>query len=125
MRCLGLAQRSLNDPQPASADASALNLDLARRINTVHAALVQMSEMVRSTMAGVGPDGRLGRRSGLVELWTLDEALRHAADVMTPLAQESGVVIVLEVHPDAACTRCGSMYAPVVAGGSAAPQGSK
>ncbi len=114
MRCLGLAQRSLG-ASPERGAAAAASPELARRLDTVHAALTQMAELVRSAMAGVGPDARLGRRPGLVDAWSLDDALRHAAEVMTPIAHDAGITISLDIDPGAGSTRCGAIYAPVAA----------
>ena len=114
MRCLSLAQRSLGAPADPAA-AAAISPDLVRRLDTVHAALAQMAEQVPSAKDGDGPDARLGRRPGLVDAWSLEDALRHAAEVMTPITHDAGITISLDIDPGAGSTRCGAIYPPIAA----------
>jgi signal transduction histidine kinase len=107
MRCLGLAERSL-------AAAAAPNEELVRRLSTVHAAMRQMAELVRSAMDGVAADAGLGCRPGLLEGWTLGDAIGHAADVLRPIADESRVAVNVNVSPELAGEPAGPVY-PVVA----------
>lgn len=107
MRCLGLAERSLSA-------AAAPDEQLAKRLGTVHAAMRQMADLVRSAMEGVAADAGLGRRPGLLEGWTLGDALRHAADVLRPIAEDARIAIEVSVSPELAGEPAGPLY-PVVA----------
>lgn len=107
MRCLGLAERSLSA-------AAAPDEQLAKRLGTVHAAMRQMADLVRSAMEGVAADAGLGRRPGLLEGWTLGDALTHAADVLRPIAEDSRITVEVSVSPELAGEPAGPLY-PVVA----------
>src|SRR5262249_23068034 len=90
LRVIGMAKRSLRgdrngvfrEPQPDQ---------LARQLETVDAAMRQMVELVRSSMVGMAEGGSAGVRNGFGSSSSLADAVRHAVDVMAPMAEESRV----------------------------------
>lgn len=108
LRVISLARRSL--PGPCDSGEAPSPERLAKHLDTVHAAMKQMAELVRCSMNG-SPLQRLdGVRAAVGSTGSLAEALQHAVDVMTPLADEQGVRIVCEVHADLAHVRAGPIF---------------
>jgi signal transduction histidine kinase len=134
MRCLRQARDTLApDRAPAPVDPSPsrrvepagravapvgpdMPSGLARRLDTVYRAMEQMAGLVRSTMAGLTPGTFLGARRGLVEDWSLADAIEHAAEVMRPLAAEHGIVVEVSVDARLSSASAGSVYAILTAG---------
>jgi len=83
MRCLSLARRGVASETPPAKPATAG--EVARHLDTVHAAMHQMAELVKCAMQGVplaqAPSAGEGTGS-------MAEAVRHAIEVMSPLTDE-------------------------------------
>jgi signal transduction histidine kinase len=108
MRCLTLAQRSVGRSVESGAAPTAQ--ELARHLETVQAAMRQMSELVKCAMQGVplshahaSPDGAGG----------LAEAIRHAVEVMMPLADERGIRLSVNVPQELIDVAAGPVFAVV------------
>ncbi|MBX3401972.1 MAG: sensor histidine kinase [Phycisphaeraceae bacterium] len=108
MRCLTLAQRSVG--RSAESGAAPTAQELTRHLDTVQAAMRQMSELVKCAMQGVplshahaSPDGAGG----------LAEAIRHAVEVMMPLADERGIRLSVEVPQELIDVAAGPVFAVV------------
>ncbi len=97
MRCLSLARRSVAADQPTDAPVPAG--DLARHLDTVQAAMRQMSELVKCAMQGVPLAHASETRDGT---GSMAEAIRHAIEVMTPLIEERSVRLGGEIADDLA-----------------------
>lgn len=121
MRVIGLARRSLCE---TGGDRMTPRLEgrddcpemLERRLETVDAAIRQMADLVRSSMIGMAANGAAGLREGFGASSSLADAVRHAADVMTPLAEESCVQIDTHIAPELADIAAGPVYAVVMNG---------
>jgi signal transduction histidine kinase len=110
LRCLGIARRSAQEPRPAAPG------DLSQRLDTVHAALVQMSDLVRVFSANLdgriigptpGAQTRLFLEAGCA---SLSDAVRHAAEVMRPLAEERNIALKVDLDPRLDEVESCSMY---------------
>lgn len=106
--------RSVSLAQRAALASPASDPDLLQRLDTLHNALRHMADLVRSAMDGVAPDAPLGRRRGLLGAWTLPDAIRHAADVLRPLADDHRITIRLSIAPELEREPAGPLY-PVIA----------
>lgn len=91
MRCLGLALRSLDD---GSVAARSEQIDSARRqIGTVYGALERMCDLVHTAMSGASLGVGVAPRTRPV---SLSSAILHAAEVVTPAAEERGITIATD-----------------------------
>lgn len=84
MRCLSLARRGVAaEPAPPATAGQ-----VARHLETVHAAMLQMAELVKCAMRGAP---LTQSTDGCQDAGSMAEAARHAIEVMTPLADERRV----------------------------------
>lgn len=91
MRCLGIALRSLDDDGVA---ARTEQIDTARRqIGTVYGALERMCDLVHTAMSGASLGVGVSPRTRPV---SLSSAILHAAEVLTPAAEEQGITIATD-----------------------------
>lgn len=110
LRCLLLARRRLEAGAPAA------ELDSARRqIDTVYSALERMAELVHAVMSGAGA------LSPAAQYWvrravTLEEAITHAAEVLTPEADQHGITIQTRISERAGGLPAGSLYCVILNG---------
>lgn len=111
MRCLSLARRLLT--RGGSEDEPIERV--SRQLDTVYMAMERMADLVNAAMRGSGsvvgsptlsPDRPI----------TLGEAIRHAIDVLSPMAAEMGVSIVESLEPSAAALHAGPMYSVILNG---------
>jgi signal transduction histidine kinase len=113
LRWLGLARGSLAAARAAAGDAP---LERAsRQIETVYAALERMADLVHAAMRSSGSV------VGSVTITpthpiTIAEAVQHAADVVTPEAEEHGVSVGVMVSPEAAGKGAGPLYSVLLNG---------
>lgn len=114
MRVIGLARRTLTST--SDAPKAACPEQLERHLDTVDAAIRQMAELVRSTMIGMAANGAAGVREGFGASSSLADAVRHAADVMAPFADECCVRMDTHIAPELADIAAGPIY-PVVVNG--------
>lgn len=98
MRCLSLARRRVESDQ-AAADSSVPTGDVARHLETVQAAMRQMSDLVKCAMQGVSLAHARGTPEGT---GSMAEAVRHAIEVMTPLTDERCLRISGEITDELA-----------------------
>lgn len=111
MRCLSLARRLLtrggSDEEPIER--------VSRQLDTVYTAMERMADLVNAAMRGSGsvvgsptlsPDRPI----------TLGEAIRHAIEVLSPMAAEQGVTIGEALEPSAAALHAGPMYSVILNG---------
>ncbi len=83
MRCLSLARRGVaSEAAPAKPVTAG---DVARHLDTVHAAMHQMAELVKCAMQGVPLSQTQSAAEGT---GSMAEAVRHAIEVMSPLTDE-------------------------------------
>lgn len=111
IRCLGMARRSAALLPAGTVQSRAV----AQHLDTVATALDRMADLVNAAMRGsasVVGSPLLGPASPI----TLGDALRHAADVLTPEAAERGVSISLDLEDQAAAAPVGPMYSVVLNG---------
>lgn len=112
LRCLGLAERSMSggeEPTPTGSD------EARRRLDTVRQSLMRMAELVEAAMrhsAGSLASG-LGLPQSPIEL---GEAIFHAVDVLTPLADEHRVRLTACVSNGLSGVPAGPLY-PVLVNG--------
>lgn len=130
MRCLKQAQGSVErspaavggqvrDSRPTNPSSNGFAQgggDVLRRLDTVYKAMEQMAGLVRSTMAALSAGACIGPRHGLVEDWSLSDAIEHAADVMRPVAEDQGIAIEVSVDGRLTSLSAGSIYAVLTAG---------
>jgi signal transduction histidine kinase len=91
MRCLGIAIRSLDHDTAA---AQTEHIDNARRhIGTVYGALERMCDLVHTAMSGASLGLGVSPRTRPV---SLSSAILHAAEVLTPAAEEQGITIATD-----------------------------
>jgi signal transduction histidine kinase len=113
MRVISLARRSIAGPETRSSPPT---LDsLTRQLDAVHAAMRQMAELVRSSMVGLS-GGAGSPRAGLGPPSSLADAVRHAVDVVAPMAEEHRVQLDVHVAPELADVPAGPVYAVVFNG---------
>jgi signal transduction histidine kinase len=128
LRVIGLAKRSISICPEDRAGVGGLRgpesrreicpEQLVRQLETVDAAMRQMVELVRSSMLGMVEGGAGGVRvgAGFGSSSSLAEAVRHAVDVMTPMAEEHMVRIDLEIGEDLSDIAAGPIYAVITNG---------
>jgi len=108
MRCLTLAMRSVGrqgDEKSISKDTG--GGDLVRHLDTVQAAMQQMSELVKCAMQGIP----LAEAGGAPEdAGSMGEALRHAVEVMTPLAEDRSIRLSADIAPELTGIAAGASY---------------
>jgi signal transduction histidine kinase len=111
IRCLGLARRSISQ-LPGELEGAR---DATRHLDIAKGALERMADLVNAAMHGsasvVGSPALAPERP-----ITLEEATRHAADVLMPQAQERGISIVLGIDPLAGSVPVGPMYSVILNG---------
>ncbi len=143
MRCLSLARRTsilrsasaaLASTQ-AGAQASNVNLaslnghaadnnldaepdlDLIRRhLETVHSALQQMAHLVKSSMSGFTPGLMAPINLSMGSCGALGDAVRHAVEVMQPVALDHHIRLVVDVDPRLSDIPAGPVYTVVSSG---------
>lgn len=110
LRCLSKARRSAQEPSGSPP------VDICGRLDTIHAALVQMSDLIRAFSAGLdggvigsctGGQTRLFLDAGCA---SLSDAVGHAAEVMRPLAEDRGITLDVELDPRLDGVAACSMY---------------
>ncbi len=121
LRIIGLAKRSIAADDRASVFGSRRDVcpeQLAKQLDTVDAAMRQMAELVRSTMIGMSENGAAGPRPTPTfgSSSTLADAIRHAVDVMTPMAEEHCVQLDVQISPDLSDIAAGPIYAVITNG---------
>jgi signal transduction histidine kinase len=97
LRVIGLARRSLDTSNSQSGPVCPEIL--ARHLATVTAAMIQMAELVRESSLTVSDSGLLSMRSGFGATSSVSEAIRHAVDVMSPLAEEFTISVDHDIAP--------------------------
>lgn len=89
---------------------------LARQLDTVRAAMVQMAELIRASMMGLSEGGLAAMRTGFGAGSSVTEAIRHAVDVMTPLAEDGLIRVDIDVTDDLNDVGAGPIYAVITNG---------
>jgi signal transduction histidine kinase len=111
IRCLGLARRSIGQ-LPRELEGAR---EAHRQLDTAQTALERMADLVNAAMRGsasiVGSPALAPERP-----ITLEEALRHSADVLLPLAQERGTHVTLSIDPIGGAAPVGPMYSVMLNG---------
>ena len=120
LRVIGIARRSIAGPETLDRHGKRdiCPEQLARHLETVDAAMRQMAELVRCTMIGMAENGALGVRpgGGFGSSSSLADAVQHAVDVMTPLAEEQHVRLEAQIGADLAAIAAGPIYAVITNG---------
>jgi signal transduction histidine kinase len=125
MRVIGLARRSvvalegnatLNEQRSKTRPPAICPEKLERQLETVDAAMRQMAELVRSSMIGMAEGGIAGVRMGFGGSSSLSEAVRHAAEVMAPFAEECCVRLDTQIAPELSEIAAGPIYAVIING---------
>jgi signal transduction histidine kinase len=110
MRVVGLARRSLDPAHPACPE------QVVRQLDTVSAAMMQMADLVRQSMIGLSDLGPDGLRAGFGACSSVADAVRHAVDVMAPLADDAGVAIDCDIAHELNGVVAGPIYSVVTNG---------
>lgn len=110
LRCLGLVERAM-EPEPGSERSD----EARRRLDTVRGALLRMSELVDTAMRGSAGGGAAVSLLPRAKI-ELGEAVFHAVDVLTPLADEHRVRIRARVCNGLGGIPAGALY-PVILNG--------
>lgn len=127
LRCICLARRAVartgagQSPPPAHSDrlpavhATESNpqpdvTQVSRHLETVHAAMQQMAQLVRASMGGFSPGLMVAVNAAVGSGGGLSEAVRHAVAVMQPIADEHGIDLVSEVDPRLNDVPAGPVY---------------
>ena len=107
MRCLTLAMRSVGRQGSANSVSTVGGGDLVRHLDTVQAAMQQMSELVKCAMQGISLAGARGAPD---DAGSMAEAVRHAVEVMTPLADERSIRLTGDVAPELTGIMAGAAF---------------
>ena len=110
MRCLGMAQQSLQGSAPAPGGPS-----VDQQLRTVQSALERMAGLVHTAMQGAGStigSSVAGGERGI----SLADAIEHALAVTAPLAREHRVEVASTVAPESAAFEAGPVYAVILTG---------
>lgn len=121
LRCLSLARRAINHDEPAGErltlcavparesapthsttddDAQPPHADIrkvARHLDTVHAAMQQMACILKASMGGFTPGLMAPISAAIGPAGDLAEAIRHAIEVMQPIADEHHIDVNFEI----------------------------
>lgn len=111
MRCLGLARRSLSAAAAGQADVEKAR----RQVEAVYGALERMADLVNAAMrssASVVGSPTLAPKNAI----RVRDAVQHALDVLTPEAQERGIVLRLDLSAEAGEAPVGPLYSVVLNG---------
>ncbi len=112
LRSLRLARRDLD----ASADEEVVTQAM-RRLEAAESALAHITELIaalRTPEARTGAMGKTGGRFALLDPeGGLPGAIRHAVDVLRPMAEERGVRLMTETHTSLASAPMMPLYAVV------------
>lgn len=116
LRVMSIARRSLSNgvADHLSAQEGLGSEQIGRHMETVYAAMLQMADVVRNTMTGLTPGGMDGMRMSLGSTGTLSAAIRHAADVMRPIADERGIRIDCTTGAEVEEVPAGALYGVLV-----------
>lgn len=116
LRVMSIARRSLsNGAADHLSEQEGLGSEqIGRHMETVYAAMLQMADVVRNTMTGLTPGGPEGMRMSLGATGTLSAAIRHAADVMRPIADDRDIRIECNAGADIDEVPAGSLYGVLV-----------
>jgi signal transduction histidine kinase len=119
LRLMSVARRNLHDAEGSSGSGGGPAVatetppgQVARNIDTVYAAMLQMADLVRNSMAGLPPPpgGLEGMRHALGASGAVAAAVRHAVNVMQPLAEEHGVELRSDIGPELGDVPAGPIY---------------
>lgn len=114
LRVIGMAKRSVDTAGARHDDVC--QEKLARQLDTVRAAMVQMAELIRASMMGLSEGGLAAMRTGFGAGSSVTEAIRHAVDVMTPLAEDGLIRVDIDVTDDLNDVGAGPIYAVITNG---------
>lgn len=114
LRVIGLARRSLDSSGPRG--GAVCPEQLSKHLATVTAAMMQMAELVRESSLTVSDSGLLGMRSGFGATSSVSEAVRHAVDVMSPIAEDSAIRIDTDIAAELDHVVAGPIFAVVTNG---------
>jgi signal transduction histidine kinase len=109
LRCLSLARRSLTAGRVAAHSTH----HATELLDTVYAALERMADLVHAAMRGSASVVGSPTITPAQPI-TIGEALRHAADVVTPEAEEHDTRIAVTVRPEAEHLPAGPLYSVVL-----------
>ncbi|HHN79053.1 MAG TPA: HAMP domain-containing histidine kinase [Phycisphaerales bacterium] len=106
LRWIAIAERDL--PDPGDADLGEELERTRKQLDTVRRALVQMNELVRTSMsAGLSLGTPVMSSTARI---SLGEALDHAVDVVRPRASSLGVELSISIDERAGPRAAGAMY---------------
>jgi len=111
IRCLGLARRSIS-MLPRELEGPR---DATRHLDIAQTALERMADLVNAAMRGTSSvvgSAALAPEKPI----SLEEGIRHAVDVLMPLAQERSVRVSLNIDHAAGAAPIGPMYSVVLNG---------
>ncbi|USN98543.1 MAG: HAMP domain-containing histidine kinase [Phycisphaeraceae bacterium] len=112
LRWISIAERDL--PSPGDADLGDELERTRRQLETVRRALMQMNELVRTSMsAGLSLGTPIMSPS---ERISLGEALDHAVDVASPRASSLGIELSIAIDGQAGPRAAGAMYSVMLNG---------
>jgi signal transduction histidine kinase len=111
LRCLSLARRSITAGRAAAHSTN----HATELLDTVYSALERMADLVHAAMRGSASVVGSPTMSPANPI-TIGEALRHAADVITPEAEDHGIKVAVTVRPEAEGIPAGPLYSVVLNG---------
>ena len=85
-------------------------VEVARLLDTVHVAMQQMASLVKASMGGFTPGLMAPVTASIGSGGGMSEAVRHAADVMSPVAEELRIELTCEIDPRLAEVPAGPVY---------------
>lgn len=115
LRLMTVARRSLPDDGQGKTSTTLAPGQISRHLETVYAAMLQMADLVRNSMAGMppAPGGTEGMKHALGASGTVEAAVRHAVDVMWPLAEERHIDLRSDIGAELCDVPAGPIYSVV------------
>lgn len=116
LRLMSAARRTLvGDDRDSDGPACTTPGPISKHLETVYAAMLQMADLVRNSMAGISPTpgGMEGMRHALGSSGTVEAAVRHAVNVMLPLAEDRRIEMRADIGPELGDVPAGVIYSVV------------
>lgn len=111
-RCVQLALRAVGEVDAADMDEDRLE-SLRSRLGTVGSSLERMADLVHTSMQGQNialGSSNVAKGRGI----TLGEAIDHAMDVMSPLAQDHGTTMHIDLCNELGALHAGPLYTVIL-----------
>lgn len=112
LRVISIARRNVPADTSAGPESTFAPGELTRHLDTVFAAMVQMADLVRNSMANLppSPGGLESIRRAFGSTGTVAAAANHAVNVMLPLAEDRNIQLTADISADLGDIPAGSIY---------------